>query len=94
MICQNVISFNSYESFFKVLENINRYEYTLSWIKSIEENRIEGLLYLGNHEKGNKNKEILHNTRDKIKSVNFFIIKNIYTKLFILLKILNSFFCF
>ncbi len=94
MISQNVISFSSYESFFKVLENINKYEYTLSWIKSIEKNRIEGLLYLGNHEKGNKNKEIFYKTNDKkLNLINFLLLKT-FTQNFYLLKILNNLFYF
>ena len=91
-IIQNVIRFNNYENFFKVLENIDKHEYTLSWIKTLEKNKIEGLLYLGNHEKNKKAEIITSDIKDKkLNFMNFFILKT-FTQNFYLLRILNSLF--
>ena len=93
-IIQNVISFNNYENFFNVLENIDKHEYTLSWIKTLEKNKIEGLLYLGNHEKNKKAEIITSDIKDKkLNFMNFFILK-IFTQNFYLLRILNNLFFF
>ena len=94
IIRQNVINFKTYENFFKVLENINKYEYNVSWIKTFEENKINGLLYLGNHEKRKEEKKVLLNIKDKKLNFFNFLMLKMFTQNYFLLKILNNLFYF
>ena len=49
MISQQIISFDNYKTFFEIIKKIKNNEYSVTWISSLEKNKISGLLYLGDH---------------------------------------------
>ncbi len=93
MICQNIISFDSYKKLFEILKNVKKCEYNVSWVKSIEKDKICGLLYLGDHETKKSRYITTYSGDKKLNFFNFFILKTL-TQNYYLSKILNAFFYF
>ena len=91
-IKQKIQEFESYDEFFNLLKNINKYEYNVTWIDDFESNKMKGLCYFGNHMRnvGIINEPIELHDRE-IGILNFLILK-ILTQNYYLVKITKFFF--
>lgn len=92
-ISQKIISFDSYKKFFEIIKKIKNHEYSVTWVKSLEKNKISGLLYLGDHEKKKEKYITTYSGDKKLNFFNFLILKTL-TQNYYLIKILNFFYYF
>ena len=83
-LSQKIIEFNSFTDFFKKAKEINKFQYSVSWIDNFTNNKISGLWFLSNHINIKKDNYRFKKFSDKqIDIISFLVLKLVTSNLII-----------